>query len=116
MPWIVLFHSKFESEFAALPPAVQDDLLAQLSVLRVFGPKTGRPAVDTRKGSRHANMKELRFRSSGRVWRFAFAFDPKRQAIVLCGGDKGGVGESRFYKRLIALADQRFTAHLAEEN
>lgn len=47
------------------------------------------------------------------VWRVAFAFDPKRQAILLVGGDKGGAGQRRFYKRLIKVADARFDEHLA---
>ena len=58
-------------------------------------------------------MKELRFHLADGVWRFAFAFDPKRQAMILCGGDKSGVSEKRFYRRLIDKADARFDAHLA---
>ena len=58
-------------------------------------------------------MKELRFEAADGVWRFAFAFDPKRRAIVLCGGDKSGGGEKRFYRHLIEKADKRFDAHLA---
>ena len=42
----------------------------------------------------------------------SFAFDPKRKAIVLCGGDKSGGSEKRFYRQLIAKADERFDAHL----
>jgi len=69
--------------------------------------------VDTLKGSKHANMKELRFDAAAGVWRVAFAFGPRRQAILLVGGDKAGVSEKRFYKQLIAKADMRYTAHLA---
>jgi hypothetical protein len=61
-------------------------------------------------------MKELRFQSYDGVWRFAFAFDPNRHAIILCGGDKSGGSESRFYKRLIAKADARFDSHIARLN
>ena len=43
----------------------------------------------------------------------AFAFDPKRQAILLVGGDKRGADQRRFYKRLIAIADARYGDHLA---
>jgi hypothetical protein len=64
------------------------------------------------KGSRYANMKELRFAAAGGAWRVAFAFDPARKAILLVGGDKGGVNEQRFYKVLIRTADARFAAHL----
>jgi hypothetical protein len=58
-------------------------------------------------------MKELRFGWEGEVWRVAFAFDPKRQAILLAGGDKGGADQRRFYKRLIVVADARLDEHLA---
>lgn len=73
----------------------------------------GTAGADTLKGSRHANMKELRFDWNGEVWRVAFAFDPKRQAILLAGGDKGGADQRRFYKRLIAIADNRYDEYLA---
>lgn len=58
-------------------------------------------------------MKELRFTADDGVWRVAFAFDPKRNAIMLVAGDKSGVSEKRFYRQLIATADGRFDAHLA---
>ncbi|MBF7142873.1 MULTISPECIES: type II toxin-antitoxin system RelE/ParE family toxin [Pseudomonas] len=92
---------------------VQDELLAQLKVLERFGPDLGRPHVDTLKGSKHANMKELRFKADNGVWRIAFAFDPDRKAVVLIGGDKSGSSEKRFYKVLIKTADVRFDRHLA---
>src|SRR5215471_17430587 len=92
---------------------VQDELLAHIEFLEQFGPQLGRPRADTLNGSRHANMKELRFDAGDGVWRFAFAFDPKRRAIILCGGDKSGSGEKRFYRQLIDKADDRFDVHLA---
>jgi len=111
--WTVLFDIEFDREFSDLPTDVQDELLAQLAVIRQFGPFAKRPRVDTLKGSKHANMKELRFEADGGVWRVAFAFDPNRQGIVLVAGDKSGIGKDRFYKRLIEQADERFDAHLA---
>ena len=69
-------------------------------------------SVDTLKGSRHANMKELRFEASDGEWRAAFAFDPERKAILLVAGDKSGGSEKRFYKQIIAKADFRFSAHV----
>lgn len=112
MNWTVIFAPEFEREFDELPEAVQDELLAQALIIQQFGPNAKRPRVDTLKGSRFSNMKELRFDAADGVWRVAFAFDTERQAILLVGGDKSGGGERRFYKRLIALADQRFQAHL----
>ena len=58
--WTVLFHDAFDSEFNELSEAVQEELLAQAKLLELLGPTLGRPRVDTLKGSRHANMKELR--------------------------------------------------------
>ena len=100
MTWVVLFHDAFDAEFEGWVEGVQDELLAHAKVLAEFGPSLGRPTVDTLKGSRHSNMKELRFSWNGQVWRVAFAFDPQRQAILLVGGDKGSVDQRRFYKRL----------------
>jgi hypothetical protein len=81
-------------------------------VIERFGPQAGRPRVDTLKGSKNANMKELRFDAGDGVWRVAFAFDPDRKAILLVAGDKSGRSESTFYRRLIAVADKRFDEHL----
>ncbi len=113
MIWTVLFHDTFDAEFQALDEGLQDELLAHAKLLGEFGPNLGRPTVDGLKGSRHAIMKELRFGWENGVWRIAFAFDPKRHAILLVGGDKGGADQRRFYKRLIAVADERLDEHLA---
>lgn len=115
MSWAILFHDDFDAEIQGLPQALQDELLAHALLLREFGPNLGRPTVDGLKGSRHANMKELRFSWEGEIWRVAFAFDPKRQAILLMGGNKGGADQRRFYNRLIAIADARFDQHLAAQ-
>jgi hypothetical protein len=112
MTWDVLFHSEFEAEFAELPEAVQDELLARLKLLEKIGLALGRPNVDTLEGSSFPNMKELRFQLDG-LWRFIFAFDPARQAIVLVGGNKQGQNQARFYRNLIKMADARFAAHVA---
>jgi len=92
---------------------VQDELLAQLQLLACCGPALGRPRVDTLKGSRHSNMKELRFSVGNGVWRIAFAFDPSRCAVLLVAGDKAGISERRFYRSLIERADARFERHLS---
>ncbi len=81
-------------------------------LLQRSGPHLGRPHVDTLKDSKHANMKEICFDASDGVWRVAFAFDPKRRAILLVAGDKSGRSQTRFYRELIRKADQRFDAHL----
>ena len=113
MAWTLKLAPEFEPELLALRAEVRIELLAQARVVERFGPMTGRPRVDTLKGSKHANMKELRFAAAGGVWRAAFAFDPERKAILLVVGDKGGRNERAFYRRLIATADKRFDSHLA---
>jgi hypothetical protein len=112
MSWAVKFHAEFLPEYNGLPEEVQDELLARLIVLRDEGPDLGRPTVDTLKGSKFKNLKELRFNCEG-VWRFAFAFDSNREAIILVGGDKQDEDEKAFYKKLIEIADRRLTAHIA---
>jgi hypothetical protein len=111
--WAVEIGDEFEPEFDALPEQAQTEILALSLLLEQFGPALGRPRVDTLNGSRHANMKELRFRAADGEWRVAFAFDPKRRAILLVAGDKSGGSEKRFYRELIRKADDRFDAHLA---
>lgn len=114
MSWQVDVCEEFLQEYGQLPDAVQDELIAQLYLLRAVGPDLGRPHVDTLKGSTHANMKELRFDVGRNVWRVAFAFDPLRKAILLVGGSKSGVSQARFYRKLIKLADERFDRHLVD--
>ncbi|ODT78106.1 MAG: addiction module toxin RelE [Pelagibacterium sp. SCN 64-44] len=112
MVWIVEFDDAFEEEYLAFEPSVQDALLAVAKLLADYGPQLGRPHADTLKGSKHSNMKELRFEALDGEWRAAFAFDPERKAILLVAGDKSGGSQKRFYKQLIAKADLRFSAHL----
>jgi hypothetical protein len=111
--WIVEVGDEFEPEFDALPDDVRTEILALARLLQQLGPQLGRPRVDTLTGGLHANLKELRFSAADGEWRVAFAFDPKRKAILLVAGDKSGVGEKRFYRELIRKADERFDAHLA---
>jgi hypothetical protein len=111
--WIVEIGGEFEPEFDDLHEDVRTEILALARLLQQFGPELGRPRVDTLNGSRHANMKELRFSAADGEWRVVFAFDMKRKAILLVAGDKSGVGEKRFYRELIRKADERFDAHLA---
>jgi hypothetical protein len=113
MTWVVELFDAFEAEFDVFPDEVQDAILARAALLEREGPQLGRPHADTLRGSRHANMKELRCNAGGGVWRIAFAFDRDRKAILLAAGEKSGGGERRFYRQLIARADERFDHHLA---
>jgi hypothetical protein len=111
--WVVEIGDEFELEFGSLHEDVQTEILALSRLLQQFGPQLGRPRVDTLKGSRHSNMKELRFSAADGEWRVAFAFDTKRKAILLVAADQSGISEKRFYRELIHKADDRFEAHLA---
>lgn len=112
--WQVVFHDEFVAEFRLFDADVRRELVAAARSLERAGPVLGRPHVDTLHGSRHGNMKELRFKAhqGQQIWRAAFAFDPERNACVLVAGDKQGRDEARFYRGLIKKADQRFDQHL----
>jgi hypothetical protein len=113
MLWHIEFHPEFMPEFDALAIDVRIEIAALVELLAAVGPTLKRPHADTLQGSRHANMKELRFQAGDGVWRVAYAFDPERKAILLVAGDKSGVSQKRFYRTLIAKADGRFDSHLA---
>lgn len=83
-------------------------MTAAIDRLADDGPSLGRPLVDTIKGSRHNNMKELR----ARTVRILFVFDPRRQAVLLVAGDKRGEW-SRWYRKAVPLADDRYDEWLS---
>ena len=112
MQWSVEFHDDFAEEVRLLPQTVREKLKAFAALLSENGPQLGRPFADTLKGSRHANMKELRFDADGGAWRVAYAFDPDRKAILLAGGDKSGTEKVRFYRTLFRVAVERYEQHL----
>ena len=114
---MIVFHVAttdiFDAWFAELDEDSHAEIIAKVELLKLLGPKLSRPHADTFNGSRHANMKELRADTANKVIRVAFAFDPERSGILLVAGDKSGVSQKRFYKQLIAKADELFDAHLA---
>jgi len=110
--WEVITTELFVTWFKQQSPALREDVLAILKILREEGPRLGRPFADTVKGSQHPNMKELRIQHQGEPVRAFFAFDPKRNGIVLCAGGKTGLNEKQFYKNMIRIADKEFSKHL----
>src|SRR5436305_9694576 len=110
--WHIATTGAFDEWFADLDEDGQAEIIAKVELLKILGPKLSRPHADTLKGSKHANMKELRADTADKVLRVAFAFDPERVGILLVAGDKSGVSQKRFYKQLIAKADKRFSGHL----
>src|SRR5579864_4562091 len=109
MSWEVEYTDQFEEWWDALTPQEQRRAQAAVEVLQERGPGLGRPWVDTVKGSRHPNMKELRPR--GGHLRVLFAFDPRRTALLLLGGDKSSRWRT-WYAEATPQADQLYDEHL----
>ncbi|MGH9228426.1 MAG: type II toxin-antitoxin system RelE/ParE family toxin [Acidimicrobiales bacterium] len=110
--WEVLYTDEFGAWFETLTEDQQDAVIARVDLLGAEGPALGRPTVDTIVGSRHPNMKELRVSKGGAI-RILFAFDPRRQAVLLIGGDKAGQWQA-WYEKAIPLADDLFDEYLRE--
>ncbi|MGC9261402.1 MAG: type II toxin-antitoxin system RelE/ParE family toxin [Phycisphaerae bacterium] len=108
--WQVEFTDDFGRWWEQLTPAQQTAIDASVRLLEQLGPHLSRPYADTVKGSRHANLKELRTQCQGRPLRTLFAFDPRRCAILLIGGDK--TGDERFYERMISVAERLYDEHI----
>lgn len=108
--WEVEYTDEFGAWWSGLTEAEQEDVRASVAVLRSVGPSLGRPHVDSVASSRHANMKELRVQHRGRPYRVLFAFDPRRAAILLIGGNK--TGKKRWYLEFVPLADRLYDEHL----
>nr|WP_300013159.1 type II toxin-antitoxin system RelE/ParE family toxin [Pseudonocardia sp.] len=113
--WEVLLHPEVESWFLGLcrdDPATAARIAEAIDLLAERGPGLGRPLVDRVEGSTDHNMKELRPGSSGSTEiRLLFAFDPRREAMFLVGGDKAG-SWSTWYREAVPLADERYMLHL----
>ena len=108
MRWKTEWTDEFEEWWETLTELEQNQILSSLRFVEESGPLAGRPALDSVSGSRHLNLKELRATRTIRVF---FAFDPRRVAILLVGGDKAG-RTKRFYRQMVAKADQIYDAHL----
>ena len=87
-------------------------MAASVSLLEERGPNLGYPHSSGIKGSRHGHMRELRTQHDGRPIRTLYAFDPRRSAILLIGGDK--TGDGRWYLENVTVADKLYDAHLAQ--
>lgn len=109
--WEVEYTDEFEEWWDSLFETEQERITAAIEVLGEVGPTLGRPLVDTVQHSRHANMKELRPPAS--TIRILFAFDPRRAAILLLGGDKTGQWNF-WYATHVPIADALYDAHLTQ--
>jgi hypothetical protein len=112
MAWAYETTDELDEWVQTLGQEERNEIAAMLDALTRMGPSLGRPVADTLNGSAYANMKELRGKTPAAVLRIAFAFDPERTAQVLCGGDKKGVSQRTFYKKLVGKADKLYRRHL----
>ncbi len=110
--WNIILSDQFNDWYDSLDDKDRENVLAVILLLKDLGPQLTRPHSDTLNGSSYPNMKELRIQSKGNPLRAFYAFDPERNAILLCAGNKKGKKEKNFYQEMISLADKIFEAHL----
>jgi hypothetical protein len=108
MRWKTERTDEFEKWWKTLTTSERRQIASSLGILGESGPSAARPFVDSVHGSKHPNMKELRANETIRVF---FAFDPRRVAILLIGGNKAGETK-RFYRQMVAKADRIYDAHI----
>jgi hypothetical protein len=96
--------------FNDLTPREQEEIAAVIGLLEEKGPQLPFPYSSGVKGSRHSHMRELRTQIQGRPFRTLYAFDPRRIAILLLGGDK--TGDDRWYKVFVPRADDLYDVHV----
>lgn len=110
MAYTVNASREFGEWFGTQEKALRRAVGAYIGLLEQQGPQLRRPYADTLEGSKISNLKELRVQHRGEPYRILYAFDPKRQALLLIGGNKAG--DKRWYKRMIPLAETIFERHL----
>jgi hypothetical protein len=110
--WEVEFTDEFGTWWNGLDAEEQSTVDAYVSLLIEHGPALPYPYNSKVESSRHAHMRELRVQHAGRPIRIFYAFDPRRVAVLLIGGDK--TGDDRFYERIVPIADRLYDEHLEE--
>ncbi|WP_304307564.1 type II toxin-antitoxin system RelE/ParE family toxin [Pseudacidovorax intermedius] len=108
--WDVEYTDELGIWWATLDEAEQESIDASVRLLEARGPNLGFPHSSGIQGSRHPHMRELRIQHEGRPYRILYAFDPRRCAILLLGGDK--TGDDRWYAVQVPLADRLYDTHL----
>lgn len=111
MEWEVEYTDEFEAWWDGLSEAEQEDVAAYVMLLEKKGPTLPFPYSSDIRGARHTHMRELRVQHKGRPYRVLYAFDPRRAAILLIGGDK--TGDERWYEVNVPLADEIYDRHIA---
>lgn len=110
MTWDVEYTDDFGEWYTGLTEAEQESIRSDVKLLEVYGPDLRFPKSSGVKGSRHDHMRELRIQHDGRPYRVLYAFDPRRVALLLIGGDK--TGNDRWYNEFIPIADRLYDEHL----
>lgn len=113
MAWEVNGTDEFAEWFGRLDEPEQDEVIAVVELLARDGPTLGRPQADRIATSKHHNMKELRPRSEAKHLRILYVFDPRREAVLLLGGDKEGQWD-RWYASAVPEAERLYERYLAE--
>lgn len=111
MAWKVEFTDEFERWWSQLTEEEQTAIDAKVRLLEEKGPNLPHPHSSGIKSSRHAHMRELIVQCHGEPFRILYAFDPRRVAVLLIGGNK--TGDNRWYESFVPLADDLYDAHLA---
>lgn len=112
MEWDIEFTDEFDHWWSDLKESEQDDTAAIVGLLEQRGTSLDHPYSSAINGSKHTHMRELRIQSGGKPLRVFYAFDPRRNAILLIGGDK--TGDKRFYDKFVPIADRLYDDHLDE--
>lgn len=112
MVWEVEYTDEFGAWWDKLSEEEQISVDASVRLLEKCGPTLGYPHSSKISNSRHNHMRELRTQHQGRPLRTLYAFDPRRTAVLLIGGDK--TGDDRWYEVNIPLADRLYDEHLEE--
>jgi hypothetical protein len=112
MTWNVEYTDQFEAWWALLSEDEQVSVAASVALLEARGPQLGFPHSSAVNGSRYGHMRELRTQHAGRPFRTLYAFDPRRDVILLLGGDK--TGQNRWYEVNVPIADELYDVHLEE--
>ncbi len=107
----VIVTDEFEDWYESLDEQDGDSVYRIVGMLETLGVRLGFPHSSAIEGSAYA-LRELRLQSGGRPLRILYAFDPKRQAVLLLGGDK--TGKDRFYEEMIPRAERLWKEYLAE--
>lgn len=110
MTFEVEYTDEFGEWWDGLSLAEQEDVSAVVLLLEMRGPQLRFPYTSAIVTSRHSHMRELRVQHGGRPYRILYAFDPRRNTILLIGGEK--TGNDRWYDEFVPVADDLYDEHL----